>query len=55
MATGMYRMPIKTYTAISKATEEIIMCYIERINYLLNTTKDFQKLGFPAETWELRE
>ncbi|HDR5194725.1 TPA: glutathionylspermidine synthase family protein, partial [Bacillus anthracis] len=53
MATGMYRMPIKTYTAISKATEEIMYVLYRTYQYILNTSKDFQKLGFPAETWEI--
>ena len=53
MATGMYRMPVNTYTAISKATEEIMYVLYRTYQYILNTAEDFQTLGFPAETWEI--
>lgn len=55
MATGMYRMPIKTYTAISKATEEIMYVLYRTYQYILNTSKDFQKLDFQLKRGKLRE
>ncbi|WP_439876433.1 glutathionylspermidine synthase family protein [Bacillus mycoides] len=53
MATSMYRMSVRTYTAISKATEEIMYVLYKTYQYITNTPAQFQKLGFPPETWEI--
>ena len=54
MATGMYRMPAKLILLSQKRQKKSCMCY-RTYQYIVNTTEDFQKLGFPAEAWKWRE